>query len=110
MFIFFWIFFLPGFYQDFFFFGSEVYRYPPGDSIIELLYILGGDIVFPMSIEVSFHHTRETIYEYVKGLSRIFIVLFFRFPDFLDECYDRTGLPRAIEGEFVASGKLHDDI
>jgi hypothetical protein len=73
MFFFFLVFRFPGFDDDFLLFGSEIYRFPDCECLIELLDIVTRDILLSSCREMSLHDIRECIDEDIEWFSFLLV-------------------------------------
>ena len=101
MFVFFcFVFRLPIIDNDLLCLCPQVDRLTASECLIELGYIVAGDVLLATRHEMSLHHTRECIDKYIKRLSILVIVSFFVWLHRFLECMDDLGrLARIAEDE-----------
>ncbi len=104
------IFFFPGFDEDFFLVGTQIYGNSTLKSIIELFDIVSCDISFSMCCQMSFYDIRESIYQDIKWFSLIGLMSFFSFRSLLECLDDESSITRTRKREFFLSNKLDDNI
>lgn len=105
------IFCFPRFDDDFFFFGSEIYRLPNSKCVIQFFDIVSGNVFFSTSSEMAFHHIRECIHQDIEWLTFIFCdMMSFAFGSILEKCDDCVWIFCTEKCELIPTIELHNDI